>query len=256
MTLTRTRARRTSRIGARSPRPRTVRTLRRLTYIRALTNRPRRGCRSPDSPRPPAAPRQRDARSLLPRGPTRGGPETRWPTIPAPAWSGIPRPCSRRRDSRSASGPPPRFRRGRRIPARSAPWGCQRARRCQRRSRLQETKPKRPRRRPARYRYRLDAVVSAKAPRTLAGDDVRAPDWFVGLFRNARAGESPRHRVADAPNSYDVGASRAAYAALPLRVSQQSPCPGSTHPTAKTRQSLRAAFSCREKQLRRLAQPD
>jgi hypothetical protein len=57
-----------------------------------------------------------------PAVPTRGGPETRWPTIPAPAWSGIPRPCSRRRDSRSASGPPPRLRPGSRIPARSAPW--------------------------------------------------------------------------------------------------------------------------------------
>src|SRR4051794_28267427 len=35
---------------------------------------------------------------------------------------GIPRPCSRRRDSRTASPPPPRPRRGSRIPARRAPW--------------------------------------------------------------------------------------------------------------------------------------
>jgi hypothetical protein len=39
-----------------------------------------------------------------------------------PGPSGIPPPCSRRRDSRTASRPPPRPRRGTRIPARSAPW--------------------------------------------------------------------------------------------------------------------------------------
>ena len=43
--------------------------------------------------------------------------------FPGPAWSGVPRPCSRRRDSRTASRPP-RPRRGSRIPARSAPWVC------------------------------------------------------------------------------------------------------------------------------------
>jgi hypothetical protein len=44
--------------------------------------------------------------------PRRGGRRS-----PGPAWSGVPRPCSRRRDSRTASRPPPRPRRGSRIPA-------------------------------------------------------------------------------------------------------------------------------------------
>ena len=51
----------------------------------ALTNRPRRGCRSPIRSGPWAAPRQRDARSLLPRGPDQRWPETTWPTNPRPS---------------------------------------------------------------------------------------------------------------------------------------------------------------------------
>jgi hypothetical protein len=60
------------------------------------------------APRAVAAP----PRSRPAVAPRRGGRRS-----PGQAWSGVPRPCSRRRDSRTASRPPPRPRRGSRIPA-------------------------------------------------------------------------------------------------------------------------------------------
>jgi hypothetical protein len=92
----------------------------------------------PDSQRPPAAPRQHDARSLLPAVPTSGGPETRWQTIPWPnlEWhSSAVQPSTRlaygvpsaaTTTSRKSNSSPPRT------------VDCQRARRCQRCSRWVE----------------------------------------------------------------------------------------------------------------------
>jgi hypothetical protein len=91
----------------------------------------------PDAQRPPAAPRQHDARSPLPRPP-----DQRWPTpagrrSPGPARTGPARRCSRRRDSHTASRRPSRPRRGSRILTARRTVGCRRARRCQRCSRPQ-----------------------------------------------------------------------------------------------------------------------
>ena len=147
MTRTRPSGRRTSWIGARSPQPRTVRTLRPSPWIRALTNRPRRGCRS----RIRSGRRQR--RGSVTRGrcspavPDQRLPETRWPTIP---WPSLERRSSTVQPStRLAYGVPPATttsRKSNSSPQRTV--GLQRARRCQRCSRSQGTTSSGPLRRP------------------------------------------------------------------------------------------------------------
>jgi hypothetical protein len=88
---------------------------------------------------PGGAARQRDARSLLPRGPDHG-PRPGGRRSPGPAWSGIPRPRSRRRDSGYGvpSAATTTSRKSNSSPQRTV--GCQRTRQCQRCSRSQGTR--------------------------------------------------------------------------------------------------------------------
>src|SRR5918994_7882534 len=141
------------------PAPRTVRTLRPSPWIRALTTTTP-WLPQPDSQRPPAAPRQRDTRSLLPRGP-----DQRWPRDHVPD--------------------DPLARPGVAFLGRAA---------------IDETRVRRPVRRhdhveevefqPAAHRG-LPASASMSALRTLAGDDTRACARSISALPFARRPKPP-----------------------------------------------------------------